>query len=536
MSTFGNMFGNNSDSYSAGDGLFNKITHDNLSLVEVNCALTDWCHTPVIRHITTGGSSVLMDEFAVKVRNGMATRADINELAPLMGTMNADPFTTASIRNGYKEYNKGIMRLTFKIEDGDVIQERYISVLGYVTHNDLDDQLSTNAIFTPTFSWESMKRQNSQFGLSGSSFMEKIGVKTDYILNDGSIPNTVGISTVRPVDVVNSTQGVINTQQIQESGLLDGQLKGGLFDVSNSFVGLNGAVAATGVGTSKRANFNPTKYARDMLDAAKMYGDHISSCGDTSSTSLRNSESQILDEISMKLGASETAISSDLFLLAIKNGIGSTSLRGWQGISVEELVSIFPNFENCIPENGFVMLDRNRFETIDWSEITQAFGSSGFIEVVAQELVFNILDLLVGNGLGRICIDGSNCDEVANVEDRLSNINLVPYDGASLSDNDFDLSGKMLDLCDGLKTQIFNRLNTSCANGVSPVRFTIKSRLFGMTELVISSPMTNDNTEVVYTFPTFAPSPFSPIMGDTESVSAHGTNTYENLKRYMESL
>lgn len=296
-----------------------------------------------------------------------------------------------------------------------------------------------------------------------------------------------------------------------------------------------GSINHAGVICSKRANLNPTKYSGELLNAALRANNktRFDQAGDDGNrvTSSWSSEMQTISTISSDMVNRESRPGMDEFLSAIKNV--TSGLRGVRGWRIEELMDIFPEFESAIPDQGFTLLDRSKYETIDYTEIAQVFGTSSSVETIAQELIFNILDLLISYGLSGLFIRGSNCDQMAT-EDALSNIELIPADIVSLTENDVEGPMKAMCLCEDLRQQIFTKLNGTMVGNMTPVRIEMTVRLFSDTELIITNP-NGDGTadQVVYQFPTFAPNPYSPVFGNNQTLSDLAQSVYSNVRSYI---
>ena len=157
-----------------------------LVLVEVIAALTDYTHTPHNRAPMPYLPSNMMDELVLTNRQGLLTENEMKNYSAHMGRLNNMPGDISKIRGGYTESNKGLMKLKFRIQNGGMNDE-YISVLGYITENDVEGSISENAIFIPAFSWKHSAMMDNHVGNDGLSFtVEQMGRRTDYLINDGS--------------------------------------------------------------------------------------------------------------------------------------------------------------------------------------------------------------------------------------------------------------------------------------------------------------------------------------------------------------
>lgn len=499
--------------------------------VEVIAALTNFTHTPYIRRPNPYLPSNMMDDLVLDNRRGLVDPEQVKTFSAHMGRLNNMPTEQSRIMNGFQEYNKGLMKIKFRIQNGGM-KEEYISVLGYITNNTDDTGgIAEDATFVPTTSWKHEAQMSNNVGLNGLSFVtERIGARTDYMLNDGSYNQTKGLMTMRPCDVMSAAGDNIANNDVMRQAQAEGLGKNDEVPMFGA-----GSINHAGIICSKRSNLNQSKYSGELLNNALRANNKVrfnaSADDGTRVTSDWSSEMSVISGLSSDMINRESRPSMDDFLHAIKQARGS--LRNARGWLISDLLDIFPDFESAIPAAGFTLLDRSRYETIDFTEISQVFGTSSVVETVAQELIFNILDLLVSYGISGIFIKGSNYDEMAT-DDALSNIQLVPADVRSLTDNDVEAVMKGVNLCEDLKQQIFTRLNGTAIGGMVPIRIEMYADLMGDTEIRITNPNGDGVADEVYfQFPTFAPNPYSPIHGDNSTLAELSQSVYSNVRSYI---
>lgn len=503
--------------------------HGKLVLVDVIAALTDYTHTPFNRAPSPYLPSTMMDELVLESKQGMLNDETIKHYAAHMSGLNNMPGEQARIRGGYTEYNKGLMRLTFRIQNGGITDD-YVSVIGYITNNDLEGMVSSNATFVPSFSWRHSTMMDG-VDANGYSYMtEQIGRRTDYLLNDGSYEQHVGLSSLRPSDVMSCSADILVANSLEEQMNLEGLSSANVTPVVGA-----GAINMVGVVCSNRRNMNPTKYAEQLLQGNVRVNERLNYDinGDNGNfvTSEYSSEVNCISDESNRLYQSEYRPSADEFLEYMKELNGNhRSLRGWR---IEEIVTMFPNFPDVIENKGCVLLDRNQYPVCDFSEIAQVFGTSSPVETIAQELIFNLFDLMMAEGISNINLDISNCDQPAT-EHRLSNIVILPSNVLSLSSNDVRTFIKGQNICEHLRNQIFNKLNGYGYIGMTPLRIKMKANMFGSTEVWITNMSSDNQLEVYYCYPTFATTSWSPVFGNSESLRQLSESVYGNIKSYFE--
>lgn len=499
-----------------------------LTLVSAKAGLTNYVHTPVIRNPDPYMNSTNLDELATMVKNGTCANSDVNFFAAESARLNPTHSGLGEIRGGWSEYNKGMMKMTFRVQTGG-LSEEYVSVIGYVTGNGASDGLTSDALFTPVFSWKHYQTLAGDFDLFNQSQISNvIGMRTDYLINDGS---SSGIMvSMRPGDVIDQTGDVLSQMDVKKE-IIDNGIPFQGFPTKGT-----SNIEFTGIVPSKRSNYNATQYTKELLSAAVNVQKDTrknSSLQRNHTTSLYDAETQMLAEASKTLMFSEPTTSRDNFLSYIKSITGDTTWAHFKGWRISDLASFFDNFGEALSTE---LMGSDRFEVIDFTEIARMFGSNSEVEAIAQEINFTTLELLVKNGLGAISVTGSNCDHYAT-EDALSNIVIMPHEPASLKDDDPMLFQNAQDFAEGLKTQLLARLNGRGINTMTPIRFEVSTELFGTTQVWITlvDPNNPNQTTIHYSFPTYAPSPYSPVFGHAEDLNVLAESVYGGIKSYFMS-
>lgn len=511
---------------------------ERLVLVETIVGLTDYVHPPALRAPEPNVATTILDEIVLENRSGGVSPTQLKNYSAHLSGLSVMPNGISTIRGqgGFSEYMKGMMKLKFRLQTGG-IEERYMSVIGYVTDNDLDYELSDNATFTPVFSWKHRKVHTGGLGVDylTPAPVETIGLRTDYMLNDGSYSDQAGLATVRPGDIMGNAGDTIAHADCEAQAEMEGIEIAPTLTVSSA-----GAINQTGIICSNRRNYNPTRYAEDLLGSAmnaqtKLMFSHADTAMDEDmGTDMFSSELGIVSDMSSELLMREPRPAHDDFLSYMKDLNGSTTYRGFRGWAVRDLRELFPNLDASISANGFISVKHGECEVVDFTEIARVFGTSSFVEVIAQELVFNLLELLIGSGLSEIHLVGTNCREMPT-EDRLSNIEIVHSQHVPLGDDDGSLFQKGESLCEQLRNQIFNKLNGESMYHITPVEFEVQAAVMGVTHIYLRCPSEEnvDGTFIYYAFPTYAPSPWSPIFSDVETAHQLSKSVYGNVKSFF---
>lgn len=515
--------------------MYQNNSGNQIILIETIVGLTNYSHPPALRTPAPYMDSTMLDEMVSQNKITGISQTQLKHYSAHLSGLTTNPSDFALIRGGFSEYNKGLMKLTFLLSGGGV-SETHLTVVGYITHNDLECELSENAMFTPVYSWKTHTTMTASAGQDGlSSVQETIGLRTDYLINDGSYTENRGLAAVRPGDVMGAAGDNLAYDDVMSQAAQEGIPDFKVFNTTST-----GAINQMGVVCSNRKNYNPTRYAEELLGGAvnaqqqlmhnsvqPMWGE------DNNGNGSFSNEMAIISSISANLLNNESKAAYDEFLNYMRELNGTTTYRGFRGWSIRDIVSMFPNFENTIPPNGFIHMDRNRFEVIDYTQIARTFGTSSPFEVIAQELVFNLLDVLISNDLGELSLKGSNYQQAAT-EDRLSNIVIVPFNGFPLSSTNQRLAHNMMQAAEQLRHQIFNKLNGQNINSMTPIGFEVNAELFGFTTVKLLAPSEyGDEVAYYFAFPTYAPSPWSPIFTDIQTADQLSRGVYSNVKSYF---
>lgn len=513
--------------YTSGNHMAKKNT---LVLLTTKIGLTNYSHPPAIRAPAPYLRAEAVEELILDRGHGSLSMKDITHHAAHMGGLEATPTAYARIRGGFSEYNKGLIELKFAIQTGG-ISSTYMTVIGYVTGNDLDGELSENAIFTPVYSWKTHGTMTGGIGDDGlTQIKQSLGTRVDYMLNDGEYGQEYGLATVRPCDVI----GLVGDNMAYDDALQQAEVEGiDHDDVINATS--TGAIHQSGVILSNRRNYNPTRYAEDILTNALKGHHRVAEGSDSNYYDRQEHAMGVLSELTTEMLNAESRVAHDEFLYFMRDLNGASTYRNFRGWRIGDIAEMFPNFEDSIRAGGAVILDSRRYPPIDFTEIARHFGTSSPVEVIAQEVIFNILELMMANSLGNICVRASNCEAHAT-DNRISGIQVVPYNGKSTIDNDPDLYINEQNFADKLRHQIMTKLSGYNIYSMTPVIFEIEAQMFGFTQINIRCPDSSDPTGGVginYAFPTYAPSPWSPIFSRVDQADELSRAVYSNIEEYI---
>lgn len=516
--------------------MFPTSEMNELILVETLAGLCSYSHAPALRNQTISSDSKLIDRIAIEHMTGSLGAGEIREFAPHLSGLTHSPIAESKIRGGYDEYNKGMMKLLFRVGKENFVTE-YLHVLGFVTENDLEYEISEDAVFVPVCSWRESQQVKGAVDRHGrATVTSTLSRRNDYVFNDGTLDQYSGWTTIRPTDILSGISNNLNANDVLDTIAEN-------YGTSRDSISLGDASSSLALNSviSKRTNVNPTLYSNELLSSiVKTNSDLSSNRMDSRVTSQLGdiNESDYYQSTSSLASSRETKCYEDPFLMAVLEG---QSPAGYRGTRIRDLVHLYPNFGETIPRDGFITLDRHRNPVIDFREISRIFGTSALAETIAYEVVFNILDVITLNGLGIFHCIGTNCGRddaghVRRLEDhRMSNIEIIPTHYIGLADNDVELHQRADYACEDITNQIMNKLNGMGYHVATPIKFEIESELLGMTKLSIALP-TDENPNplfLTYSFPTYAFSRFSPILTNMDGHKRMCDGVYKNLSSYL---
>lgn len=509
-----------------------------LTLVYAKCGLTNWYHDQVIRNNAINLDSQVVDALVGENVSGGVTRSTLLHAAALAGGMNAQAsgFATIAGGGGWQD-SKGLMYMRF-IQDADnPVYQSYLNVIGYI-HGNNDQGLSENAIFVPQFSWETQERVVGGLMDGLGEVKRTIANRVDYLLSDGS--GHGGMVTLRPADILDHTANhAIRdqvAQRIEEEGLT-GQ--------APQMVVAGSDISRIGVVPSRRGNLNPSSYAGEILDACVGYQTRMRGYQGAEHGSEMGVSDGMYGELSTAghiLKNREPRLQRDLFFGAMAEHMGQSANRGFSGYTIGDLDICFPNFNDVL---DLTLYSKEQFEVTNYTEYAHGMGTSMITEFVSHEITMNILDLMIRHDLSTISFRGSNCDNLGGDGD-LANVVLVPYNGFSLKDDDYQLGNKMQLFTEDLSNQIFVKLNGVGINNLTPIRIDVTAELFGTCTINVTLV---DGTNISDTFqmgeggqvigmetrafPTFAINNASSLLGTSESALIAGSNYMTNIQQYF---
>jgi hypothetical protein len=508
-----------------------------IELVSAKAGMTNYYHNQVVRNQAMDIPTQLIDELTYENHAGGVKGSTLLHAAVMSGKLNAQAAGMASIQGGWNE-SKGLMLLKFVTQNSPVLVE-YMEVLGYVSNNAAQGALTLDAVFHPVMSWRTKETLTANMGdiANPTSIQRQIGNRTDYMFNDGSSADN--LVTIRPSDVIE--YGLESASRGDILNRMEDEGMDGFHPVVNP---ASASIGRSGIITSKRANTNPSSWAKDILQAGVNYQASTMMTGNMDIGVTENAFDGMfgeLNNLSYQAQQNEPQVLKDPFFREMMQQLGVMQTRGFTGYSIGDLELAFPNINDVL---DLTYMDASQFDLADFTQNTQQFGTSQFAEIIASELEANMLDLMLQAGLNGISFRGSNCDKLDG-DGGLDNIVILPYAPASLQEDDYQLGQRCDKFVRNLTSQIFTRLNGLTINQMTPVRFNVTAELFGTTTIDLqivtedtltmgfSAEDTNAPVGIVRAFPTFAINATSPILGTSESAQEAGSNFFTNIESYF---
>lgn len=511
----------------------------NVTLVSAMAGLTNYYNPQVIRNPAIDIDSTLIDQLTMENHAGGINPSTLLHTAVMSGGLNAQASGFADIKEGWNQ-TKGLLKLDMVISDSPVMVE-YMHVLGYITNNGSTQGLTRDAEFHPVMSWRSQETITSNMpgmGLDPTSIQRKIGARTDYMFNDGAAGQD--LVTLRPSDVID-----YGLEAATEADIMNQMSNEGLDGVQPQVNPAGSSIDRVGVIASRRNNTNPSSYAADILKAGTNLQRNSmmssSSMDVGQGTSMWDGMFGELTQLSYQSQRYEPSMLHDPFFAEVMNGLGFPgTLKGFTGYRIGDLAMVFDNFNDVL---DLTIMTDDQFQSVDYTQDTQTFGTTSLDEIIATQIEVNILDLLLKHGLNMISFSGSNCDQMG--DGGLDNIVILPYNPASLEEDDIRLYQKTDAFVEDLRSQIFAKLNGLTIHKMTPVRFRVDAELFGTTSIDISivddsnighgmpSDSYNGPVGKVHKFPTFAINATSPILGHSQDARVAGSTFFSNVQQYF---
>ncbi len=479
-----------------------------ITLIKAQIGLSNIDQDHVLRHqamnIQNNDVDVLMEG---RLGNtGRISGAILNEVAGRTGGLSMNPGGDAFIEDGWGN-SRGLCQLEFLITSNAMREEKMV-IMGYIHGGSpsMDDGVPEDAFFLPVRMWnfETTQQQNFQ------GFVESrtnISQSAQFLLNDH---RSQGLHTIRPRDIVESSSGLAS--QLEEDSWMSG---GG----DDNYAGSSSAsLKLSGLSMSKTQNNAPATYARSLLNASLRAG----SAAEQNPNNQYGAISDALNDSSLR----ELNIRENPFIGIMRRIIGRTDISGFEGFTFGEIAHVFSNFTDVLYMEA---TDVDRFEIVDSRMATDIHGTGNMCEVLCNELAQIAQQVLIGNSVSSVQIEGTNDVEQGSFE-----INGLPIDylvGGFMPITDglnLDLEGTRENIKEMFTQLFFARHCSDYYHQRQLVSFEADLHLFGQSNIRVFI-NGDEGTARQMAYATYALNRFDPTLVDRNSAMQSTRGFYDNL-------
>lgn len=411
-------------------------------------------HEHVHRNNEFHVDSMGIDQIRMEQDAGGVLGTTINSIAEMSGGISASPRGNVVVEEGWNQ-RRGIGLLRFQVTQ-NALESSELSILGYLVGGSASvEGIDDATMFVPVRTFSSLSRNVPDF--NGLPFTKTvIESSTQFLMGD---PNQIkDLKTVRPMDFGNEALGYLSAEadgREDYSGAISGELK-------------------NTVGMSKTQNLNPTHFSKELLKLAINSAD-IHNHG--------NLEMSISDGLS-DYGMAEDGVSDNPFMMAMMYATGHTSMKGFCGYSVGEISGVFSTFADVL---NLSLLQTTNFAEDNTLLTSEAYGTAQLAEIIASELAFITVHLLINRGLASFNFSGTNnptdFDGIMGDED---GIVVIPGEAMSVLNNDPDPINKVEAFMRDIKTHFFKKYTSPYMHKRTIMNIEVNAYMFGETTVAIA--------------------------------------------------
>lgn len=414
-------------------------------------------HDHMHRHNTLNPNTQDIDTLKMEVfQGGGVSASTLGQIAQRSGGVSSNAYGVVNIEDGWN-VRRGIGLLKFQVANNS-LSSKQLSVLGYLAGGTATPEgVSMDTFFVPVRAWGLDTRSTSDlFGMPITKTC--ISSSNQFLMNDPFLQKK--LKSIRPLDIGNETLGLLACEQ-EDEGL------------SANYDGMLTADLANGVVVSKTDNLNPSHHARELLRIA------VSATRDSDHGLLENSIGDSL----MGASLNEEPVTQNEFFHAMMSQLGHYNLAGFNGFTVEEINSVFSNLPECMNLN---LLDPTMFAEVDNLLSTHENGTASLHEIVANELAYMTVHLLIKAGLTHISFAASNDPQtVGGITGSDDGVEIVTGPFQSVFDHDDFGIQRVEDFKQMLKNQFFSKYSTSYAHQQTILSVEVSCFIFGETSVTV---------------------------------------------------
>jgi hypothetical protein len=333
-------------------------------------------HDHVHRHNQLNVSTMNIDALKMEQFQGGVTPVTMNKIANESGNLSQMPQGWVNIEDGFN-IRRGIGLLRFIVESNS-LESSELSVMGYITGGGATHEgIEGHAMFVPVRSWTTNTRQTADnMGLP----MASTAVINSHQFLQGDPMAQHNLKAIRPADVAQEVLGYMACETDGHAGAFDGILAA---DLSKNVV------------MSKTDNLNPAHHARELLKIAANVSNEAR---------FGQVENAIGDSLNSP-GILETPLTGNDFFRTMMMSTGTVSMVGFMGWTMAEINNVFSNLLDVMNLN---LLNPTSFGAVDNLFGSKEYGSASPFEVIASEVAYLTVHLLIKCGLTHLDFSATN--------------------------------------------------------------------------------------------------------------------------------
>lgn len=434
-----------------------------ITLIQAIFGMGNQNHEHVHRHNEMHIGSQHIDELKMEQHGGGITASTLGNIASQIGNLSTMPRGIVSVEDGWN-VRRGIALLRFAVTS-NALHSSELSVVGYLTGGGASTEgILPNTMFVPVRSWSALTTSVSDIdGFPTSKTV--IEESSQFLMGD---PNQIkDMKSLRPLDIGNEALGYLACENEGRGSSFDGTVTSNLTNT---------------VTVSKTQNLNPTYFTRELLRLA------TSAYAAAEHGSLEMGIAEGLDSF----GIGEMGISENPFFQAMMFGTGSPTMRGFSGYSVGEISQVFTTLPDVL---NLDLLEVSNFGEDNTLLTTDGYGSATMFEIIASELAFSTVHLLLACGLASLHFSGTNNPmDFSGVVGSEDGIEIVVGEGMSVLNHDPAIINKVERFKQELKTHFFKKYSPAYAHMRTIINVEVNSFMFGETTVAIS--LNGDMTQI----------------------------------------
>lgn len=412
-------------------------------------------HAHVHRHNELHINSMGIDQLKMEqFQGGVVSASTLNDIAAMSGGVSTQPQGYVTMEDGFN-HRRGIGLLRFIVGQNALLSTE-VSVVGYLTGGHASAEgIAPESRFVPVRTWSTLSKSVSDpHGFPVNKTV--IESSSQFLMGD---PNQVkSLKSMRPLDLGNEALGYLACENEGREDSFMGNL---VSDLDNSIV------------VSKTQNLNPTHFSRELLRLATTAG---------TNGSHGQLEMTLADGLSGQ-GIGEMGITENPFFRTMMFATGGYSMNGFEGYSIGEIAGVFSNFADVLNLNS---LQTNNFAADDTLLTSEEYGSARMHEIIATELAFITVHLLLQTGLASFHFSATNNPMDFNgLTGNDEGVVVIPGPAMSVLDSDNAPEQRVEHFMELLKTHFFRKYSSTHAHMRTIMNIEVDAHMFGETVVAI---------------------------------------------------